>query len=141
MLQILSSLTLGTRLDFKASAWVLANAKTGTFVSLTADGIGQPAAGAFALPIWSESNRDGSAGFSPDIAATGNITVFYGKLYGITDQFAGTPAIGDALYVNTAGKLCTTGGSGFVPVAYCTKAAHTVPYLGSNFTSIGFVLA
>ena len=139
MLQILSSLNLVTRMDLEASTWVLASGVTGTWVAPGGDDdCDKPAAGVFAFPIWSESNRDGSAGFSPDIHSTGNVTVIYGKLRGVTDQFVNTPTAGAALYVDATGKLSTTAGAGVV-VAYCTKPSHSVTYLGQGFTAIEFV--
>jgi len=138
MLQILSSLTLASRFDLTADAWTLLSGQTGTFVQMNGDSVQKPTAGTYAVPIWSESNRDGSAGFSPDIAGTGKVTVIYGKLKGVTDQFTGTPAVGSALYVSAAGLL-DPDGSG-VAVAYCTKASHTAKYLSKSFTAIEFVL-
>jgi hypothetical protein len=141
MLQILSSLNLVTRMDLEADSWILLSGVTGTWVAPGGlDTVGKPTAGDFAFPIWSESNRDGSAGFSPDIHSTGNVTVIYGKLRGVTDKFTGTPAAGDALYVTAAGKLTDTdgGGSGII-VAYCTKPSHSVTYLSQGFTAIEFV--
>lgn len=141
MLQILSSLTLGHRVDVKASAWVLASGHTGTFVAISGDnGAVQPTAGKMAFPVWSESNRDLKGGFSPDIAATGNVTLYYGKLHGLTDQYTGTPAAGDALSVDANGKLKTAESSEVV-VAYCTKAADVSYYLSKKFNAIEFVLA
>lgn len=141
MLQILSNLNLVTRMDLEASTWILASGVTGTWVAPGGDDdCGKPAAGVLAFPIWSESNRDGSAGFSPDIHSTGNVTVIYGKLRGVTDQFTGTPAAGEALYTDATGKLTTTAGAGIV-VAYCTKPSHSTTYLGQGFTAIEFVTA
>lgn len=138
MLQILSSLTLVTRMDLEASAWILASGVTGTWVAPGGDdNCGKPAAGEIAFPIWSESLRDGAPGFSPDVHATGNVTLIYGKLRAITDQFTGSPAAGAALYVDANGKLAA-GGSGAI-VAYCTKPTHSTTYLGTGFSAIEFV--
>lgn len=145
MLQILSSLTLVTRIDATASAWILASGVTGTFVKFnsdsTEDKYDKPTAGGFAVPIWSESNRDLTAGWSPDIAATGKVTGIYGKLRGVTDQFVGTPAVGAKLYVDANGKLTASSAGDAVVIAYCTKASHTATYLGKSFTAIEFILA
>jgi len=140
MLQLLSNLNLFTRRDLEASTWVLASGVTGTWVAPGGDDdCDKPAAGVFAMPVWSESNRDGSAGFSPDIAATGNVTVIYGKLWGVTDQFTGTPAAGEALFVDATGKLTTTDPGSGVVVARCVKPSHSVTYLSQGFTAIEFV--
>ena len=142
MLQVLSSLNLVTRMDLGASAAVLASGVTGTWVAIdSADHVDFPtASGVISFPIWSESNRDGSAGFSPDIHSTGNVTVIYGKLRDVTDQFVGSPAVGAALYVTTAGKLSAAGSDASdVIVGYCMKASHSVTYLSAPFTAIEFV--
>jgi len=138
MLQVLSNLNLVTRMDLTADAWILASGVTGTWVAPGgSDDVKKPTAGAFAYPIWSESNRDGSPGFSPDVHSTGNVTVLYGKLRGITDQYEGSPAAGAVLYVSASGKLTTTGGG--TAVAVCTKPAYSTTYLSRSFTVIEFV--
>jgi hypothetical protein len=142
MLQILSNYNLFVRMDLEADSWILLSGVTGTWVAPGGDDdVGKPAANAFALPIWSESNRDGSAGFSPDIHSTGNITVIYGKIRGVTDQFTGTPAAGDLLWVTADGKLtdADNSGSGATPVAYCMKPSHSTTYLSQGFTAIEFI--
>ena len=140
MLQILSSLNLVTRMDLEADTWILASGVTGTWVSPSGDdNVGKPTAGDFAFPIWSESKRDGSAGFSPDIHSTGNVTVIYGKLRGVTDQFEGAPTAGAALYVDATGKLTTTSAGDAAVVARCTKPSHSTTYLSLGFTAIEFV--
>lgn len=130
MLQILSSLTLLSRFDYDASADILAGTShsgicNGTWVSVTSTGVDMPTAGAFAMPIWSESYRDGTAGWSPDVAATGKVTVLYGKFRAFTDQFVGTPSLGDKLFVNENGKLTDTDPGSGIPVAICTKEKNT----------------
>ncbi len=140
MLQILSSLTLVTRMDWETDTWILASGVTGTWVSPAGDdNCEKPTAGDFAFPIWSESNRDGTAGFSPDIHSTGNVTLIYGKLRGVTDQFVATPTVGAALYVDASGKLTVTSSGDAVVVARCTKPSHSTTYLGQGFTAIEFV--
>lgn len=142
MLQILSSLNLVTRLDLEADSWTLLSGVTGTWVTVGGDdNVTKPVAGDFCMPIWSESNRDGSAGFSPDIHSTGNVTVIYGKLRGVTDQFTGSPTAGVPLYVDATGKLTVTSTGDAVRVAYCTKPSHSATYLGQTFTAIEFVTA
>ena len=79
------------------------------------------------------------SGFSPDIHSTGNVTVIYGKLRGVTDQFVGTPSAGEALYVDANGKLTVTSAGDAVVVARCTKPSHSTTYLSVGFTAIEFV--
>lgn len=140
MLQILSNINLVTRMDLEADSWILLSGVTGTWVAPGGDdNVGKPTAGVFAFPIWSESNRDASAGFSPDIHSTGNVTVIYGKLRGVTDQFTGSPAAGQALFVDATGKLTTTDPGSGVVVARCLKPSHSTTYLSKGFTAIEFV--
>lgn len=141
MLQILSSLTLGSRFDLTADDWILASGVTGSFVEMSGTDAIKPTAGNMAFPIWSESNRDLKGGFSPDIAATGKVTLFYGKLKGVTDQYVGTPTVGAKLYVDATGKLTTSSAGNAVVVAYCTKAPFETKYLSKVFNSIEFILA
>jgi len=127
-------------MDLAADAWTLISGVTGTWVAPGGDDdIVKPTAGDFAYPIWSESNRDGSAGFSPDIHSSGNVTVIYGKLRGVTDQFTGAPTAGAALYVDATGKLTITSAGDAVVVARCVKPSHSTTYLGQGFTAIEFV--
>lgn len=141
MLQPLSNINLCQRIDLAADAWTLESGQTGTFVSFGGnDDVKKPTAGDFAVPIWTESNRDGSAGWTPDVSFTGKVTVYYGKLRGVTDQFVGTPAVNDKLYVDANGKLTTTSAGKAIAIAICTKASHTTKYLSKPFTAIEFVL-
>lgn len=141
MLQIMTSLTLLARLDLTADAWTLASGVTGTFVSFGGNGdIVKPTAGDFAVPVWNESARNLQTGvWSPDVLATGKVTVMYGKLRAVTDQFTGTPAVGEKLYVDADGKLTTSSAGKAIPIAICTKASHTSTYMSRQFTAIEFV--
>jgi hypothetical protein len=139
MLQMSTDLLRVNRLEKKASAWILANAVTGSFVSFNATGVGQPALATKAVPIFTESNGDGSVGFTGDVGVTGGVTVLLGQFQAITDQFiATTIALNDKLYVTTAGKLANAVDAGLnaaaeaagTVVAICTKAPHTVDYKG-----------
>jgi hypothetical protein len=135
MLRLLSNLNLCTRYDVEASAGLVASGVTGTWVAQAADALDMPAADAYAVgPVWTESKRDGTAGWTPDQGFTGNLTVLYGKHRAQTDQFAGTPAAGAALAVNAAGKLAVSATG--ITVAYCTKASHSISHLGSSHTVI-----
>jgi hypothetical protein len=134
------------RMEEAASSWVLDHAVTGTWVAPSASGVDQPTLGGFALPILTESNRDGSVGFTGDVSVTGNVTVAYGSFAGITDRFAGTPAVGDVLYVTADGKLANAADAGIdlstahpVSAAICTKASYSTTYMGKSYDVIEFV--
>lgn len=141
MLRVLTNLNLLNRQDFTGSAGLIASGVTGTWVKQetgTVDYV--TASGDYSVgPVWTESYRDGTAGgWSPDVGVTGNLTVIWGDFRALTDQFAGTPAVGNALKVDTAGKLAVgTANSDYI-VAYCTKASHSVTHLGSTHTVIEF---
>jgi len=148
MLKLKSDLLKINRMEKSASTWVLEHAVTGTWVAPAADGVGQPAAGAYAFPIFTESNRDGSVGFTGDVAITGNVTVLYGKFEAVTDQYVGTPAVGDKLYVNADGKLANETAMSFADdaakaaanvVAVCTKAPYSTTYMGRSVQVIEYV--
>lgn len=141
MLQILTDLLKVNRMDYTASAWILASGVQGNFVEIDgSDGVQEPsAAGNMAYAIWTESYRDGTAGnWTGDVSKTGKVTILFGKYKGLTDQFTGTPAVGEKLYATTAGKLSTTAGAGHL-IGICTKSSHSVTYLGTAFTAIEFV--
>ena len=161
MLKPLSNLTLDTRIEVKASTGLLLSGVTGTWAKLTTPATSSagslptvdynagtadlPDAGGLAFPIWSESYRDVTqvGKWSPDVKATGQLTLIYGKYRAVTDQYDtnNAPAIGAKLYVNTAGKLTTVAGAGVV-VAYCTKAPFSTFYLSTKFNNcIEFITA
>lgn len=145
MLRILTNLNLLNRQDFESTAGLIASGVTGTWVSKIADDkIDLPGTEGDACigTVWTESNRDGTVGWTPDVDATGKLTVVFGRFRALTDQYSGTPSIGDALLVDVAGKLktATLGGTDRV-VAYCTKAADTIEHLGRTHTVIEYVTA
>ena len=128
MLKLLSNLNNCIRWDIDAASdeWPMLSGKTGSFVSFDADGAIQPTEGDTAVvAIWSESNRDGTAGFSPDIAGNGKLTVIGGGYRALTDQFT-TVAVGEPLKVLATGKLNTGVAGTDAIVGYCTKASVDV---------------
>ena len=141
MLLPLNLLTSVTIIEASASALVLNSGFNGTWVELVGGVATKPTAGNMAFPIWSESNRDKTQGFSPDVAAVGQVSVIYGKLRAVTDQYVGTPAPGDKLYVDANGQLTTTSAGAGVAVAVCTKAPFAERRLNVPFTLIEFVTA
>ena len=110
MLKMLSDLTQVKRIDFT----------TGTGTLITSGYQGQwlvpgltyatfPSSGqAGAFQIWTEGNRDGTAGFTPDATHTSKLTVLYGHYRAKTDRFNGSIgdyAIGTKLSVGADGDL------------------------------------
>lgn len=138
MLKLLSDLKRANRFDKTATAGALLSGVTGTWVTLNAsDEFDLPSAATkLAFPVWSESNRDGTVGWTPDIAATGKLTVFDGYLRAITDQVADYAGLaqGDLLTVNTAGKLAKTT-DGTKDVAVVMRKVASITILGTTFTN------
>lgn len=138
MLLPLNLLTSVTRIEATASDWVLNSGYNGTWVELVGGVATKPTAGNMAFPIWSESNRDKSQGFTPDIKAVGQVSVIYGKLRAVTDQYTGTPAPGDKLFVDANGKLTTSTAGAGIAVAICTKAPYSERRLNVAYSLIEF---
>jgi len=142
MLRVLTNLNLLNRQDFEAPANVIASGVTGTWVKMETEALAfVGSAGDFAVgPIWTESYRDGSIGkWTPEVATTDQLTLIWGKMRALTDQFSGTPAVGTPLRVRTDGKLEQgTANSDYI-VAYCTKASHSIQHLGTSHTVIEFM--
>lgn len=144
MLQILSSLTLLTRLEAEGTAQIMASGVQGLWVEFYSDSTGDKckkvssADHASVFPIWTESFRTGTqvGNWSPDAMGTNKLTLLYGKFRGITDQYSSATA-GAKLYVDANGKLTSTGSNN--PVAICTREAFTQKYLGKAYTCIEFI--
>lgn len=139
MLLPLNQLTSVTRIEAAASDWVLNSGLNGTFVELVNGVATKPTAGNMAFPIWSESNRDKTQGFTPDVKAVGQVSVIYGKLRGVTDQYVGTPVPGNLLYVDALGRLTTSTAGAGVVVGVCTKAPFAERRLNVAYTLIEFI--
>lgn len=96
-----------------------------------------------ALAIFTESNRNGSAGWAPDATAykgggqAGQLTVLHGKFRALTSEYAAGIAAGDKLIVEAdTGKLKKAVAPATDPdqqiVAVCTKAEHALRHLGAD---------
>jgi len=111
-----------------AGSWVTLDSSGNAVLTSSAKGL--------AWPVWNESNRNGTQGWSPDVKQAKSVTVFFGKVRFYTDRFAGTPALGDPLKTDTSGKLAT-GSFGTDPiVAYCRKASFSYVHFGNTITVI-----
>jgi hypothetical protein len=110
MLKILSDLTQVERIDFSTGVgtliasgyqgqWLVPGATYATFPTSGQAGVFQ---------IWTEGNRDGTVGFTPDTVNTEKLTTLYGKYRARTDKFDGVIgdyAIGTKLTVSTLGNF------------------------------------
>lgn len=137
MLKLLSDLKKANRFDKTATAGVLASGVTGTWVTLDGNDDFDLPSGAtrLAFCVWTESNRDGTVGWTPDVTGTGKLTGFDGYLRAITDQVAGYDALsqGDNLTVNSDGKLAKTTDATEM-IAVVMRKIDSVAYLGKTYT-------
>ena len=145
MLRLLSDLNQVTRFDVPANATLISSgvAETGTYVVNNGGTLELPttATAVGAMAVFTESNRDGSAGWSPDVTSgTANtLTVLLGKYRATTDQYGGTPAAGTPLKANASGKLVeATVGTDHIN-AVCVKGPHTVRHLQNDYTVIEII--
>lgn len=146
MFRLKSDLTKVNRFDVQAAAAVMSAGTQGIWLAENGDTLEFPTAGdAHVVQVWTEGNRDGSAGFTPDTSASGQsqLTVLQGRYRATTDQYVGTPAVGDKLGVNADGKLAVIGdGTGDTiaatshAVAVVTKAPHAERHLHADTTVI-----
>jgi hypothetical protein len=145
MLRLKTDLNKINRFDVEAPDNLVASgvAVTGTWVVKEGDLLALPTAGDIhAMQVFTESNRDGTAGWSPDVTAipgSRRLTVLVGKYRATTDQYTGTPSAGDPLEVDADGKLKTATKGDNTAVAVCTKAPHTERHLQADSTVIEFV--
>ncbi len=148
MLKTLSDLTMVQRIDFTTGTGTLITSgyqgqwlvPGSTYATLPTSG----QAGAF--QIWTEGNRDGTAGFTPDATNTSKLTVLYGPYRARTDRFNsnGTYAIGTKLTVGADGNLTparfvtVSGGANNASVtsdhvyAICVDTGDTMTYFDHN---------
>jgi len=156
MLKIMSDLTKLERFDLVASAAFQSTGKQGQWVQPGASTVAYPSAGAqgACFQIWTEGNRNGSAGFTPDVAHTDKVTVLYGKYKARTDQFVGALSsydVGTPLTVDTAGLLkpatyvTVSGGANSASVtadkivAYCTSEGSMTYFSHSGGAAFNYI--
>jgi hypothetical protein len=145
MFKILSDLSLLLRKEFDIANSlndVLLSGVSGTWVTLDASNAGYvkrtPAtATELAWPVFNESTRAGTVGWTPDVTNSKKVTVLAGKFFATTDRYYGSPVIGSPMITGGNGFI-TTGseGSSTNVVAYCTKAPYTLVHLGTSYTVI-----
>lgn len=137
MLRILSDTNDIARFDVDASDALISSgiAENGTWVVNRGGTLTLAEAGALdAMAIYTESNRDGSAGWSPDATANGSskLTVLWGKYRAHTDQYEGNPAAGELLETNANGKLVVSSQGDNKAVAVCTVAPFAYKNVSDN---------
>jgi hypothetical protein len=147
MLRVISDLTLCDRITKEYEAGVVASGVCGIWVTLNANEkfnlTTTTGATGLSYMIWNESNRDGTVGFSPDVAAIGKVTVLKGGYRALTDQIESgaysSVSIGDALMAGDDGLLVAASNDAAgskATVAYVAKKHGSVTYLGTLFTNV-----
>lgn len=142
MLVLLSDLITAERVDVDENGEASISGYQGSWVMLDTSANLKLTDGptALAWPIWNESAVLGetSAGFAPDVAETGKLTVLKGLHRALTNQYTGSPAIGDKLYTTDPGVLKVAPDNDTNSVAVCTAAPASVIYRGTTFTCIEY---
>lgn len=147
MLRVISDLTLNDRITKEYEAGVAASGVAGIWVTLNSsdkfDLTVTSTPTGLSYQIWNESNRDGTIGYTPDIAAIGKVTVLKGGYRALTDQIEssayGSASVGDALMAGDDGLLIAASSDAAgsqATVAYVAKKHGSVTYLGTTFTNV-----
>lgn len=131
MLALLSDINKVNKLEVANDAAT----RQGSFVQ--ADGTA-PVSNTMAYAVWTEDAGADST-WSPDVTATGKLTVLLGGYRCKTDQFdsSETPAPGDPMIVHTDGKLkkASADHKSEIIVGYALEAKETgYAYKGSTYT-------
>lgn len=143
MFRILSDLSLVTRkelpIDTTSNSYhVLTSGISGVWVTLDASGYATRTGTAteLAWPIFNDSARDGTVGWTPDVTTSNGVTVLAGKYFAATNQYTSVSAVGP-LATGANGKLVTaTEGTTTNVVAYCIKAPYTDAFTGLTVIDI-----
>ena len=139
MINVTSGVINQDRFDVNVTDGVIGTGIQGRFVAPTS--VGETTKYDFvanapvAFAIWTESNKNGTGGFTEDANYLKKVAVLNGHYIAETDQYTGTPAVGDKLKTDAEGKLAVASGSDNV-VATVLEAPHSRPYLGSTVTVI-----
>jgi len=147
MLRVISDLTLCDRFDKEYEAGVATSGVAGMWVTLNSSGkfdlTATSTATGLSYQIWNESNRDGTAGFSPDVGATAKVSVLKGSYRAQTDQIESSAytaaSVGDALMAGDDGLLVAASDDADgakATVAWVTAKLGSVTYLGTTYTNV-----
>lgn len=139
MLNVLDGLINQNRFDVPVTAEVITAGLQGLWVAPTADGYDLVATPKAAFQICTESNNDGTAGFTEDAKYWKRVAVLSGTYRAETDLYAGNPAIGDNLTVDETGKLAVTTTAGDPVYAVCLKAPYAKTIAGKSFNVIEYM--
>jgi hypothetical protein len=142
MFKLLSDLSTVQRkeipINVTGSNVVFVSGYSGSWVTLDSNGYAILTSGVTGLawPVWNESNRNGTQGWSPDVKQAKSVTVFFGKVRAYTDRYdSSSIVLGSSLMTAAGGVLTLQTGSNPV-VAYCRKAAFSYTQFGTAFNVI-----
>ena len=147
MLRVISDLTLCDRVTKEYEAGVATSGVAGMWVTLNSsdkfDLTTTSSATGLSYQIWNESNRDGTVGFSPDVAAIGKVTILKGGYRALTDQVEtsaySAASVGDALMAGDDGLLVAASDDAAgakATIAYVSKKHGSVTYLGTTYAEV-----
>lgn len=136
MFNVLDGIINTNRFDVDVADGVITSGIEGLWVAPQTTGkYDFEAAAAAAFAIFTESNNDGTVGFTEDAVYLKKVAVVSGTYRALTSQFDGTPTAGQFLKTAATGKLAVAS-TGDPAVAVVLKASHSVAYLGSTVTVI-----
>lgn len=136
MFNVLDGIINTNRFDVDVADGVITSGIEGLWVAPQTTGkYDFAAAAATAYAIFTESNNDGTVGFTEDAVYLKKVAVVSGTYRALTSQYDGTPTAGQFLKTTSTGKLAVASSTENV-VAVCLKATHSVPYLGSTVSVI-----
>lgn len=143
MLKVISDLTLVQRITREYESDITASGVAGTWVTLSSSNkftftdASTPVG--LSYVVWAESNRDGTVGFSPDVAASSKISVLFGLHRAVTDQVNSSDyasfTVGAPLVAKAGVLAAMSAGEEHAVVAYVAQILGTVTHLGTSFTN------
>lgn len=136
MFNVLDGVINTNRFDVDVTDGVIASGIEGLWVAPQSTGkYDFEAEAKVAYAIFTESNNDGTVGFTEDAKYLKKTAVLSGTYRALTSLYDGTPVAGDFLKTTAAGKLAVASATD-ESVAVCLKAPHSVSHLNSTVTVI-----
>ena len=127
-------------MKIEGSGTIMTGAVQGSFVDYD---LAAPTADKMAFQIWNESSRNAGntaeEGWSPDVGATGGLTLLHGTYRAKTDQCVdATYAAGDPLTVTASGTLTNAGvAAGDTVIGYALgNLEDGVSFKGNSYNNV-----
>lgn len=136
MLNILDGVINQNRFDVDVVDEVITSGIEGLWIAPQTSGkYNFQAQAALAYAIWTESSKNGAAGFTQDAVYLKKVAVVGPSYRAQTDQFEGNPAAGAKLKTLANGKLGVESSTGAY-VAICLKARYDYVHNGTTIQVI-----